>query len=299
MFKKLLIFSFMVSFFGVVSAQEDYAAGWKAAIELYRAKKYAEALPAFEKLTKTAPSLQAQYECYRHAGYSARNIKKYDEAIALADKIAEIPNPYPYYSKLRRMEFMYNAGKYQDIIARFKIDDIKKWPADYKVEALHYLGLAYYQLKQGKEAEKIFKLGKENAVSPYWSGLHSLRNGHNYRHRLKDMDKAATAFQEVIDNPDASIWHKCEACSGIADILSYQKKYEEALAECNKLLMLKKIPGYWIARGLAQKAGILKTMGKKDEAVKCYEQAVATKGCPAWLTNSCLNQLKALQPKTK
>ncbi|MDD5699188.1 MAG: tetratricopeptide repeat protein [Victivallaceae bacterium] len=297
MFKRFLTVLFIISYSAVVFAQQDYPAKLKAAFELYRAKKYAEALPAFEKLAETAPSLQAQYECYCYAGYSARNIKKYDEAIAFADKIAEIPNLYPYYSKLRRMDFMYSAREYKEIIDRFKIDDIQKWPPAYRTEALYYVGLAYYQLKQGEEAEKIFKLGKESAHSDHWRGVHSVRSGYNYHHRLKDYDKATAAFREAIDTPGTHISYKCEAHLGIADLLYKQKKYAEAIAECNKGIILKNASGYWVSRNLARKADILKVMGKKDEAVKCYEQAVATKGCPDWLKKSCQKQLDSLKPK--
>lgn len=299
MFKKWLTFLFIATCSTVIFAQEDYAAGWKAAQDLYRAGKYAEAQAAFTKLAETAPSFQSQCDCYRLAGYSARNLKKYDEAIALADKIAEIPSPYPYYSKVRRMEFMLNAGKYKEITEMFKSDDILKWPPADRPEAFHFLGLAYYYLKQGKEAEAVFKLGKENAsFSGYWSGVHSLRSGHNYRYLMNDNDKAVAAFKEVVAG-SSGIWEKCDACHGIAELLVAQKKYDEALAEYDKLIALKGVPGYWVARALLCKGNILKTMEKKDEAVKCYEQSIATKGCPDWIKNGCQSQLKTLQPKTE
>jgi hypothetical protein len=38
-------------------------------------------------------------------------------------------------------------------------------------------------------------------------------------------------------------------------------------------------------------------MGKNEEAVKCYKQAIATKGSPSWVKKGCEAQLKKLEPK--
>lgn len=296
MFKKLLICALVVSCSAAVFAQ-NYATEWKAAYKLYRAKKYAEAITAFEKLAESTSNPSNKHNCYIHAGYSARSLKKYDEAIAFAKKSGEVENPYKYVSLIRQIDFMYSARKYKEALAMFSIDDIMQWPKCYRSDALYYLGLAQYNLKKGEDAEKTFKLMHENAVTVNHKSLSLIRHGYNYRHRLKNTDKAIESFREATEVPNAHPNHKSESYIGIADIFISQKKYDEALAEYDKLITIKKVSAYWKSRGLYNKGNLLKRIGKKEEAIKCYNQAIATKGCAGWVKKGCQKQLKALQPK--
>ena len=298
MFKKFFVFLVVVNCSVVIFAQSDYSAQWKAAYKLYTTRKYDEAMDAFVKLAENTSSAGNKYNCYCYAGYSARKLKKYDEAIAFADKIGEIYNPYKYMSLIRKEDFMYSAGKYKDIIDTFTLDDILKWPQCYRSEGLYYVGLAQYNLKNGEEAEKTFKQMQDSAESEYWKGLGLLRSAHNYRYRLKDADKAAETYNATIES-GAHPNHKSEAYVGLAGLLISQKKYDEALAEYDKLIAMKKVAAYWKSRGLYAKGNLLKTMGKNEAAIKCYKDAIATKGCADWVKNGCQKQLKALEPKTE
>jgi len=298
MLKKLLIFALIVSCSAAVFAQ-DYKTEWKAAYKLYRAKKYAEAIPAFEKLAESTSVPSNKHNCYMHAGYSARKLKKYDEAIAFAKKSGEVQNPYKYTSLTRQIDFMYSAKKYKEVLGMLSIDDIMEWPKCYRSDALYYLGLSEYTLKEGEDAERTFKLMHENAITGNHKTLALLRSGHNYRHRLKNNDKAMEAFRGTIEVPKGNVWHQSEAYDGIASILISQKKYDEALAEYDKLIAMKKVHAYWKARGSYNKGNLLKKIGKKEEAIKCYNQAIATKGCAGWVKKGCKAQLKKLQPKAE
>ncbi len=293
MLKKFLIFALVVSCSAAIFAQ-DYNAGWKAAYKLYSAQKYAEAIPAFVKLAESTSEPGRQFRCYIYAGYSARNIKKYDEALAFADKAGKVDNPHKYNAMIRKLDFTYSSRKYQKVIDLFPISEIMKWPKCYRSNALYYIGLAQYNLKKGEDAEKTFKLGYENAEIPSWKAQSILRSGNNYRHLLKDADKAVESFRETI-KINAHQNYTCEAYNGLAEIFIKRKKYDEALVEYDKLLAVKKISAYWKARGLYVKGNVLKTMGKKEEAIKCYKQSLSSKGCTGWIKTVCQKQLKALQ----
>ena len=65
------------------------------------------------------------------------------------------------------------------------------------------------------------------------------------------------------------------------------------------LFAMKNVNAYWKSRGMLNKGNLLKTMGKKGKAIKCYNQAIAVKGCAGWVKNSCKAQLKALETKAK
>ncbi|MDD5597772.1 MAG: tetratricopeptide repeat protein [Victivallaceae bacterium] len=297
MLKKLLILLLVVSCSSAIFAQKDYSEKWNAAYNLFRTRKYAEAMDAFAKLAENTSNPGNQYNCYIHAGYSARAIKKYDEAIAFAEKAEKIVNPYQYSSMIRKIDFMYSAGKYKEITEKFPAETIMKWPECYRSDALYYLGLAQYNLKQGEDAEKTFTLMFENAQSPNHEALALLRHGYNYRHRIKDDDKALEAYNKIIKTEGAHPNYQAEAYLCLTSILISQKKNDEAIAEYDKLLASKKVSAYWKSRGLYDKGNLLKTMDKKEEAIKCYKDAIATKGCPDWVKNGCEKQLKALEPK--
>lgn len=157
MLKKALVFSLAI-ICSTAAFAFNYKAEWKAAYKLYQGKKYAEAMKAFSELAEKTDSAGYQHNCLKYAGYSAQRLKKYDEAIAFADKIAEIKNPYKYYSKLRKLEFMYNGRKYKDMIAEFNVDDINTWPKGFRSEGFYRLGYAYYRLNKGEEAKNVSKL---------------------------------------------------------------------------------------------------------------------------------------------
>lgn len=228
-----------------------------------------------------------------------RNLKKYDEAIAFADKASKVENPHKYNAMIRKLDFTYSSRKYQKVIDMYPIDEIMKWPKWYRSNALYYIGLAQYNLKKGEDAEKTFQLCHENADTPSWESNSLLRSAHNYRHRLKNTDKAMDKYRAVVEVSKAHPNHKSEAYDGLAGILISQKKNDEALAEYDKLLALKKLSAYWKARSLYNKGNLLKKMGKKEEAVECYKLSLKGKGCTGWIKNGCNKQLKSLQPKAE
>lgn len=296
MLKKSLIFIFVVSCSTAIFAQ-DYSTDWKAAYKLYRARKYAEAVTAFVKLAEQDYTSQSgKYNCYIHAGYSARNLKKYDEAVAFATKASKVKNHYFYEGKTREFDFMVSGKKYKELTETITTDEILEWPKYYRSNALYYLGLAQYYLKNAEDAEKTFKLMHENAVRGYYKTLALLRSGNNYRHRMKDKERAAATYKAAIAVPKGHPHHKAEACEQLVYILISQKKNDEALAEYDKSLKLK-LNGYWKSRMMYRKADLLRKMGKKEEAVKFYNQAIATKGCPGWVKKGCQKGIKALEAK--
>jgi len=297
MLKKLLILTLIVSCSSAIFAQDGYKTKWNAAYKLYRAKKYAEAIPAFVKLAEGTTNQGNKYNCYIQAAYSARNLKKYDEAVALTKKAGQIKNPYVYGAKTRELDFMYSGRKYKEITETITADEIMEWPKYYRGSAFNYLGLAQYNLKNGKDAEKTFKLMYESAETGDHKGIALMRSGHNYRHRLKNIEKAVEAYNKVIEISKLHPNYKSETYDALASILISQKKNDEALVEYDKLFAIKKISPYWKGRSLYNKGNLLVKMGKKEEAVKCYKQSLAVKGSSSWIKKGCKSKLKKLQAK--
>ena len=296
MLKKFLIFTFVVSCSAATFAQ-DYSTDWNAAYKLYRARKYAEAITAFVKLAEQDYTSQPnRYNCYIHAGYSARNIKKYDESIAFAKKASQVKNHYLYEGKTREFDFMVSGRKYKELTETITADEILEWPKYYRSNALQYLGLAQYYLKNVEDAEKTFKLMHENAINDTYKSLALLRSAHNYRHRMKDNEKAVATYKAAIEVPKGHPNYKAEAYENIASILISQKKNDEALAEYDKSLKLK-LASYWKSRMMYRKADLLKRMGKKEEAIKLYKAIIAVKGGASWAKSGSQKSIKALEAK--
>ncbi len=83
----------------------------------------------------------------------------------------------------------------------------------------------------------------------------------------------------------------------MAYILISQKKNDEALAEYDKALELKKLTAYWESRMMYRKADFLKKIKKNDEAIKLYKQIIAIKGGAGWAKAGSKKSIKALEAK--
>jgi len=293
MFKKLLVFALIVNCSAAVFAQTDYLEKWNAAYKLYQSKKYAEAMSAFAKLAENTSDPMSKYNCYMQACYSARSIKKYDEAIAFADKASKVKNPYLYKGAIRKLDYMCRAGKYNEAIREFTIDKIMEWPKFYRSEALSYIGLAQSKLNQNVEAANTLELMYQNAEDSAAKANAALQKGSIYSKQLKDMDQALAAYRQVLTIPKVHPRYKSRAYDNIAVILFLQKRYDEALAVYDKQKALPKNKSH----ALFRKGLLLKTLGRKTEAIKCFQEIIAAKDCSSWYKKLCQKQLKRLESK--
>ena len=267
MIKKYLIFLVIVTC-SLATFAQNYANDYKVAIKLFQAKRYNQAMAAFEKLAKTTATPRYKYNYYRYASYSALNLKQYDKAIAFADKIYDIEKPYKYLYINVKLKALYYAKKYKQANELITIEEIITFPKLDLGEGAYYLGLSQHKLGKDKNAYKTFTLGAKKTKSGYNKALLLLGGGNIQKNVFRTPNKAVEIFRTAIKIPKGHSSHKAMAHIAIAQILLSQNKNSEAIAEYNKALALKKLKDYWKARILAHKADTLKLMSKETEAIQ-------------------------------
>jgi len=166
--------------------------------------------------------------------------------------------------------------QWQELIAKFKDEDIDGWPEDIKGDAFHLRGGAYYSLKDGENAEADLRKACEYLYEDNSIGLALNALGDTYRLLLKDDAQAIDAYRRVYKT--TALYKQCQAAISIAGIFRRQGKLDEALQELNKIGMNKVQAGYWRAAMLAAYADVLAKQGKKAEAIAKYSEALQLQG---------------------
>lgn len=130
--------------------------------------------------------------------------------------------------------------------------------------AWNALGLAHFLKGNLTEAAKAYEKCLE--IYPQFTEVHN-NLGMIYQ-ELNQLDRAETEFQKVL--ADAAYPTRELGFYNLAGLYVVQNKLELAYANIEKALQLK--PRYALA--MNRKGQILEQMGKTDEAVAAYEQAV-------------------------
>ncbi len=299
---KIIVASGIVLLFSCVTARADYLSDRKAALALVQAGKDAEALTAFTNMAGSAPSDLQKSDALEQAAGCANRMKQYDRALELAKTI-----PIPALSKKCRMTLLHENGKYSELIAEFKTEDIDHWPTSTaRGGAFYSRGTAFFQLKDGQAAaadlKKAAKYSAEYSSEERWDtlGLAWLMLGETYRHLLKDDKKALEAYGEGIKMVrDGGGYHyTLGAVWSAADILCKQGKYDEALEVLGKI-DLKKQEGAWGMTFYCAYADTLAGQGKKEEAIAKFNEALTVKGATEAQKAACEKRIKELQGKTE
>jgi len=251
-----------------ITAWADLPGDFKAALDLYNRKDYQRATEAFLKVAGTAPTTKSKAECLAYAASSLGRQKRYDKAIALAQKIEVKP-----ISVNCQMEIMLENGKAKELIEAFKNEDIGSWP-DYVIHRGFYHRAAARCLC-GDAAAAAADLEKCIA-SADTAGFFQIRAlgelGGVYR-QLKNGDKALGAYRRVLAQAAyKGLYAYFDAGISAAGILSAQDKHDEALAELRKLEPLPP-DGSWRFLALETYGDVYAAQGRKTDALAKYREA--------------------------
>jgi len=275
-----------------VAIRADYLSDRKAAMELVKGGTNKAALILFVRMAEGQFTDFQKADALEQAALCANRLKQYDQALELAKRI-----PLEAVSKKCRMNLLRENGKYTELIAEFKGEDIENWPESVRGDALYSRGTAYYKLKDGKSAEADLKKAVDYIDDEYTMGIAWLTMGHNYRGNLKDDQKALEAYAQVI-NMMRGGWCSLTAVISSSDILCKQGKFEEALQILGKVDM-KKHAGGNLCLLLSAHAEILAGQGKKAEAIAKLNEAITVKDIPASYKAAYEKRLQALQADAK
>lgn len=289
MFGKVIVAVIALGLFGGSAARADYPADRKAAEDLMRTGKSAEAMAAFIKLAEGPLTDMQKSDALDRAARLADSLKKYDQAMELAQKIPLAP-----VSKTCQMAIMQNNYKRAELIEKFKDEDIAAWPDSLKGEAFFQRGLCYYYLKNGPAAEKDLIPAAEFLTEANAYGLALNALGDTYRDLLKDDAKALDAYRRV--HTTSFTYKVSQAAISAAGILTRQGKPDEALQELQRIDMKQVDHPYWRVYMLAAFGDVLgATPGKKAEAVAKYKEALQIPDIRDYQKTAILKALDALE----
>jgi tetratricopeptide (TPR) repeat protein len=174
--------------------------------------------------------------------------------------------------KIRRLRELTGAKEWQKLVDEFKGVDFAAWEdSRLASDALQLRGMAYFNLKNGKQAEADIKKGLElvptGATTERWYWL-----AENYQQNLKDDGRALDAYKKA--GGRGGLWATYDANLKAAAILMARKQNDEAL----KILRSAEIdgsPGAWREKTLAAKEAVLVALGRRDDAVAEYRRVLA------------------------
>ena len=290
MLKRIFALSLILT--SCVAVGADYVADRKAAVALVFAGKQQEALAAFIKMAEGPASDFQRSDALEQAVLCANCLKQYDQAMELAKKI-----PLQPVSKTCQIRILMEQRKWQEVIDRFKDEDIDRWPEDVAANAFHCRGNAYYNLKDGKGAEKDLTKAAELLTEENAKGLALNALGDTYQHLLKEDNLAIETYRRAYKN--AALYKQCQAAISCAAIFKRQGKLDEALQELNTIDMNKVQAGYWRAAMLAAFGDVLAKQGNKAEAIAKYTEALQLQDLHPAQKAAYEKELKQLQAEGK
>ena len=273
-----------------VSLGADYVADREAAVELIGSGKHEEALAAFIKMAEGDFTDFQKSDALEQAALCANRLKRYDQAMKLAQQIPMEP-----VSKTCQMKSMTGNRKWQEVIDRFKDEDIDSWPDWLIGEASRARGRAYYVLKDGTNAGKDLKRAADYLMEDNSKGLALNALGDTYQHLLKNDEKAIEAYRRCYKT--RNVYKKSHAAMAIASILRRRQRPNEALLELRKLDLASITNTHWRGAMLCAYGETLASAGKKAEAIAKYKEALELEGSMSRTKEACEKALKELQGK--
>jgi hypothetical protein len=286
----------------------------KAAAELVKAGKDAEALTAYTNLAAIKPlNDRLKTEFLDQASLCANRLKQYDQAMVLAKQI-----PLKPFSVRRQMTLMLEQKKYSEIIAAFCNKNMGgetfhlhwRYPEleDLMSDLFYYRSIAYTQANDLAAAEADLKAMVEKRANLAYSpgeAIHEmalLRLGDFYRTQLKDDARAMEVYGKILDRTMLAPYRLnviskpaftgsneafIAATKAASEILNKQGKQDEVLKL--QISMLK------------AQAEAFSDIGKKTEAIANLKEVLASKGVFGAEQEACekrINELQAADRKT-
>lgn len=271
MLKKLLT---ALALFSMASGlMADFPDDFQAAKKLFDTVRNKEARESFEKLAASAPSPKSKAECLSYAAKAlGRDKAQYDAAIEAAKKIEvrEI-------SISTQLSLMIDNRKFKEVLDAFKDEDFGKFPEAYQQQAYYMRGYAERSLGQSDAAKKDFIKAVETSGSDLSVKIIALAALDDVYFQAKDYENVVKTSKQVFELKGFNnSWFYLVPVLNCANAQMAQGKLDEAL-ETMKLLDHMN-SGVYRCQALILFGDIYAAQGKKDEAVKNYNEAVSMKG---------------------
>ncbi len=249
----------------------DYIIASRAAEQLMRKRKTAEALAAYVALAsgKKVSDFQKSH-ALSQAARCARTLKDFTKADELAKQI-----PISAVMITAQMENLLAERKWKELADQFGSEDFSEWPFWQIGAGAFARARAYVFTKAGEKAEADLVAALKYTPDARIRSSILATMGSNRETLLKDDAGALKAYRQNYETKKRiGAAEDFRSVQNATRILSRQGKFEEALETINRV-NFEKQKGFWRHSSLLVLGETLAAAGRKDEALKAYRAVLA------------------------
>jgi hypothetical protein len=255
----------------------DYLISSRAAAELARGRKFADALAAYVDLAEQRDTNDFQAsDALQQAADCARRLQDFDRADQLAAQI-----PIAAVAQTVRMENLLSQRKFAAVIEQFGNQPFDQWPFWQIGAAAFARSRAYVSLKIGDKAEADLSTALQYTSDPRLRTSILVAMGRNRETNLQDDDAALQAYRQNFQST-ARIGSADQFASvqGAARILTRRGEFDAALATIERA-KIGSLHGFWRHSLQLTLAETLAAADRTDEATKTCRSILADQSASA------------------
>ncbi len=240
----------------------DYLIETRAAETLERARKWQDALTAYQNLAQREKLTDLQISRpYQRAAHCALNLSDFEQAEKLVGQI-----PIESVAAATRMQILAAQRKWTDIATGFASEDLTTWPFWQIAEGAVARGRAFYFTKNPQRADADLQLALQYEPSPQIRVSIRTLLAQNRETNLDD-DAGALALyrQNFAGKTSVGSADEFRSVDRAAAILAKQQNFDAALATFS-VIDFDKQKGFWLHEMLISKGQVLSAAGRQDEA---------------------------------
>ncbi len=171
----------------------------------------------------------------------------------------------PMRSQSQQLVVLAGAQRWEDIISRFGDVDIGTWPETWRQEAYLARSQAWLQSENTERAEQDLKDATDAYGPIVPRGRACQRLGDLYQNTLNDPERALEAYRKGLSLTDSPYaWH-CETFLSMIGILKELGRYDEAVEAFQKV-DYRKLNERWVVSFYLAHAGVLRGQGSLGQA---------------------------------
>lgn len=268
----VLIAAFCSSLF---AGDVNYIDEKKAAQALFKQKKVEEALNAYSALAEKDISDVQKADALHYAIDCAMRLKNKDKAKELAEKITD--ESYKAYETMRVLNY---CREYDAVIEKYKDTDLSKFPELIRGNSYYERGFAFKAKKMAQEAkadleESIKYIRNANKKALILNHLAAIYYGAD-----KDSAKAIETYRSVYP---LQKYKGAQAAMAVAKILAEEGKFDEAMAEMEKID--KTVKPHRVFKWMIKNANadLFKMKGDKEKSISLYKEIMDASDSPAYM----------------
>ncbi|MEO1984630.1 MAG: DUF4838 domain-containing protein [Fuerstiella sp.] len=250
----------------------DYIIGSRAAAELFRGRKWQDALAAYLEVSNAEIITDFQKSvALQQAARCAGSLNDFEQADRLAGQI-----PIESVAKTTRMQILGTQRMWAEIVAQYGAEDLSQWPFWQVGEGAFVRGKAYYLTKDGERADSDLQVALNGTPDTRIQLSIRTTMAHNREVNLNDEFGALSVYLENVKGKDRiGAADEFRSVERAAAILTKQGKLAEAFGLFD-VIDFEKQTGFWLHEMLISKGSTLMAAGRKEEARIVYRRILSS-----------------------